>query len=106
MHEDPRCSRADPIFAEIEQPGVGRLLANTSPLAFSADGRMPPQPAPRLGQDTEAVLTQVLGLSAADQTAQGSGVRREAMAALGALATDPSPRLAGYAFVARLMQAQ
>lgn len=56
--EDPRCSAANPMFAEIEQPGVGRILAPGSPLRPAA----PPRPAPRLGQDTDAVLSERLGL--------------------------------------------
>ena len=66
LHEDPRCSPANPMFAEIDQPGAGRVLANASPLAFSHDTRPPPAAAPRLGADTEAVLTDLLGLSSAD----------------------------------------
>jgi 2-methylfumaryl-CoA isomerase len=58
--EDPRCSAANPLFAEIEQPGVGRLLAPRVPLMPSA----PPKPAPVLGADTDAVLGEWLGLPA------------------------------------------
>jgi 2-methylfumaryl-CoA isomerase len=65
VHEDPRCSVANPIFGMIDQPGAGRILANASPLGFSADGRLPPLAAPRLGEHTEAVLTEILGLSGA-----------------------------------------
>jgi 2-methylfumaryl-CoA isomerase len=59
VREDPRCSPANPLFQEIEQPGVGRVLAPASPLQPA----LPPRPAPRLGGDTDAVLAQVLGLS-------------------------------------------
>jgi 2-methylfumaryl-CoA isomerase len=58
VREDPRCSAANPLFAEIEQPGVGRVLAPSSPLQPA----MPPRPAPRLGADTGAVLREILGL--------------------------------------------
>jgi 2-methylfumaryl-CoA isomerase len=58
--EDPRCSAANPLFAEVEQPGVGRMLAPGSPLQPA----LPPRPAPRLGGDTDAVLAEVLGLPA------------------------------------------
>lgn len=58
LREDPRCSAANPMFAEIEQPGIGRLLAPGSPLRPAP----PPRPAPRLGADTEAVLAERLGL--------------------------------------------
>jgi 2-methylfumaryl-CoA isomerase len=62
--EDPRASPANPIFADVEQQGVGTLLANGVPLRFGL-GDIPPMPAPRLGEHTEAVLTGVLGLSGA-----------------------------------------
>ncbi|MDE2515544.1 MAG: CoA transferase [Rhodospirillales bacterium] len=62
--EDARASAANPIFAEIDQPGVGRILANAAPLAFAVDPAPPPAPAPVLGADTEAVLCGLLGLSA------------------------------------------
>ena len=55
---------ASPLLAEIDQPGVGPLLAPGSPLAM--DGTTGPRPAPALGADTGAVLTGLLGLSAAD----------------------------------------
>ncbi|MGG5820921.1 CoA transferase [Falsiroseomonas sp. HW251] len=58
VREDPRCSAANPLFAEIEQQGVGRVLAPSSPLQPA----IPPRPAPRLGADTDAVLAEVLGL--------------------------------------------
>jgi 2-methylfumaryl-CoA isomerase len=55
---------ASPLLAEIDQPGVGPLLAPGSPLA--TDGTTGPRPAPALGADTAEVLTGLLGLSAAD----------------------------------------
>ena len=54
----------NPLLAEIDQPGVGPLLAPGSPLAM--DGTTGPRPAPVLGADTGAVLTGLLGLSAAE----------------------------------------
>ncbi|MFH5925702.1 CoA transferase [Roseomonas xinghualingensis] len=65
VREDPRCSTANPLFAEIEQPGAGRILAPRVPLAFSGTPRPDPRPAPRLGEDSDAVLAEVLGLSTA-----------------------------------------
>jgi len=52
---------ANPLLSEIQQPGVGRVLAPASPLA--RDGRADPVPAPPLGADTADVLTSLLGLS-------------------------------------------
>jgi len=63
---DPRCSPANPMFAEVDQPGVGTYLTPGSPLAFSAAERLPPAPAPLLGQHTDEILAGVLGLSATE----------------------------------------
>jgi 2-methylfumaryl-CoA isomerase len=64
---------ASPLLAEIDQPGVGPLMAPGSPLAM--DGATGPRPAPALGADTGAVLTGLLGLSAADvQTLADRGI--------------------------------
>jgi 2-methylfumaryl-CoA isomerase len=63
----------NPLLAEIDQPGVGPLLAPGSPLAM--DGTTGARPAPVLGADTAAVLTGLLGLSAADvQALAGRGI--------------------------------
>ncbi|MGH7092629.1 MAG: CoA transferase [Stellaceae bacterium] len=63
---DPRCSPQNPIFAEIDQPGIGRYLMPGLPLDFSAAPREPTRPAPRLGDDTDAVLAEMLGLGNAE----------------------------------------
>ena len=59
---DPRCSTANPMFAEVDQPGVGRYLTPGSPLRSADTTRGEPAPAPILGQHTDEVLTDVLGL--------------------------------------------
>jgi 2-methylfumaryl-CoA isomerase len=58
-------ARNDPnsIAAEIVQPGIGPTLATGRPVRWDGQGAGP-VPAPRLGEHTEAVLTDVLGLSA------------------------------------------
>ena len=60
----------NPLLHPITQPGVGPLLAPGSPLAI--DAAPGPGPAPVLGVDTAAVLTGLLGLSAADVAALAS----------------------------------
>lgn len=62
VDEDPRCSPENPMFETIEQPGIGEVLAPGSPLSFGASPRPPVLPAPTLGQHTEEVLTELLGL--------------------------------------------
>lgn len=66
VRDDPECSPANPIFRRIEQPGVGDMLAAGLPLDFSAVSRVPAAPAPRLGQHTEQVLHEVLGMPAGE----------------------------------------
>lgn len=64
--EDARCSTDSELFREVEQPGIGTYLAPGSPVAF--DGVLPvaPAPAPVLGQHTDEILGEVLGLSAGE----------------------------------------
>jgi len=62
LSEDPRVSEANPMFARIDHPGYGRFLTAASPLAFDATPRPDPAPASRIGDDTAAVLADVLGL--------------------------------------------
>ncbi len=62
VQNDPRCSAANPMLAEIDQPGVGRHLAPGHPVDFGALARQAPAPAPTLGQHTDDVLAAVLGL--------------------------------------------
>jgi 2-methylfumaryl-CoA isomerase len=66
VNTDPRCSTANPLFAEIDQPGIGRYLAPGLPLDFSAAPRQPTRPAPLLGEHTDSVLSEVLGLGATE----------------------------------------
>jgi 2-methylfumaryl-CoA isomerase len=62
LDEDWRCSTANPMFAEVEQPGIGRYLMPGSPLEVAGDERVPVQPAPVVGQHTDEILADVLGL--------------------------------------------
>ncbi|MGH7934040.1 MAG: CoA transferase [Candidatus Binataceae bacterium] len=65
VREDPRCSLANSMFAEVEQPGIGEYLMPGSPLYFSAAPRVPVRRAPMLGENTDEVLADVLGLGSA-----------------------------------------
>ena len=66
VRDDPRCSPQNPLFAEIDQPGIGRYPMPGLPLEFSASPRQPTRPAPRLGEHTEQILSEVLRLPAAE----------------------------------------
>lgn len=63
VRDDPRCSVENPLFAEIDQPGIGRYRMPGLPLDFAAAPRQPARPAPRLGEHTDEILASVLGLS-------------------------------------------
>jgi 2-methylfumaryl-CoA isomerase len=62
VSEDPRCSPANPMFSTLAQPGVGEYLVPGSPLAFSRLGRLPARRAPLLGEHTDEILAERLGL--------------------------------------------
>jgi 2-methylfumaryl-CoA isomerase len=66
VNEDPRCSTANPMFVEVEHPGVGAYLMPGSPLSFSGVERVPVRRAPILGEHTEEILADVLGLAATE----------------------------------------
>ncbi len=65
VREDPRCSTDNPLFDDVEQPGIGAFMMPGSPLEFERHERRAVRPAPLLGQHTDEILADVLGLSAA-----------------------------------------
>jgi len=66
VNDDPRCSTANPMFEEVEQPGIGTYLMPGSPLSFAAAPREPVRRAPLLGEHTDEVLGELLGLTDAE----------------------------------------
>jgi 2-methylfumaryl-CoA isomerase len=66
VREDTSCSEANPMFRNIDQPGVGRYLVPGLPFDFSAVSRTAPTGAPRLGEHTEEVLACVLGIGSSE----------------------------------------
>jgi 2-methylfumaryl-CoA isomerase len=63
ISEDKRVSAANPMFAELDQPGIGAYLVPGSPIDFGAFERQKPVRAPALGEHTFEILSQDLGMS-------------------------------------------
>lgn len=62
LAEDTDLSIDNPMFSEIDTPGLGKFLVPGSPLNFSEHARAKPVPAPLLGTHTEEILGDVVGL--------------------------------------------
>lgn len=60
---DDDCSLDNPMMGQISQPGIGDLLASGSPIRFDESLNLDAMPAPQLGQHTEEILKDELGLS-------------------------------------------
>ena len=54
----------NPMFAVVDQPGVGSYLAPGSPVDFTGQARTDAEAAPAPGRHTEEVLSETLGLGA------------------------------------------
>jgi 2-methylfumaryl-CoA isomerase len=54
------------VLADVDQPGIGHVVSARSPLRFGSDYGTPAV-APRLGQHTDEVLAEVLGLGDAER---------------------------------------
>ena len=63
---DPDCSVDNPLFTLTEQPGIGSYLMPATPLEFGRSPRLPAMPAPALGEHTDQILLDILGLSEAE----------------------------------------
>ena len=61
---DNRVSLGNPLFAEVEQPEIGTYLTPGSPLQFQNLKPSSPIKAPALGENTNEILEEILGLSA------------------------------------------
>lgn len=66
LQQDPALSAANPILADITHPGGHRYLTPGAAATLPAEPRQPPVPAPSLGQHTDQVLSDLLGLSATE----------------------------------------
>jgi len=66
LENDERCSTSNPMFQEVEQPGIGTYLMPSSPLRFDACERLAARRSPLLGEHTDEVLAGVLGMTDAE----------------------------------------
>lgn len=66
VDSDPDCSEDNPLFSRVEQPGIGNYLVPSNPINFNALDTEPAKPAPLLGQHTDEILADTLGLNSAE----------------------------------------
>ena len=59
---DQRCSEENPLIQIISQEGIGKFPAAGLPLRFQALEEQPVKPAPSLGEHTNEVISDMLGL--------------------------------------------
>ena len=64
VENDPRCIAENPLFDPVLHPGGSTYPTAKGLARFGGDAGRPARAAPRLGQDTEQVLADHLGLSA------------------------------------------
>jgi len=64
VEEDPRLSAGNPMFENVDHPGIGPMLTAGSVFDYSALPRTPAAPAPELGQHADEILSGELGLGA------------------------------------------
>jgi 2-methylfumaryl-CoA isomerase len=62
LANDPRVGLNNPVWERINTVGIGEQLTAGSPLRAAGESRTPTSPAPLLGQHTDEVLHEVLGL--------------------------------------------
>lgn len=65
VQQDEDCSTDNPLFGMVNQPGIGEYLVPGSPIRFTEAENLPPLVAPQLGEHTDQILAEDLGLDAA-----------------------------------------
>jgi 2-methylfumaryl-CoA isomerase len=66
LSQDKDAVLDNPMFTVLDQPGMGSYPVAASPLQFGAVPRDAPKPAPQLGQHTDEILSDILGLSSGE----------------------------------------
>ncbi|MBL4826178.1 MAG: CoA transferase [Spongiibacteraceae bacterium] len=65
VESDSACSIQNPLFSQVDQPNIGTTLTPSTPLNFGI-GRKPAARAPQLGEHSEQVLQDIVGLSSGE----------------------------------------
>ncbi|MFK4654268.1 2-methylfumaryl-CoA isomerase [Bradyrhizobium japonicum] len=65
LEQDPAFVRSNPIFSNVAHPSGCNYPTPGFAASFSGESRLEPPPAPRLGQDTEEVLSDLLRIPSA-----------------------------------------
>jgi 2-methylfumaryl-CoA isomerase len=65
VQDDDDCSPDNPLFGYVDQPGIGEYLVPGSPIRFTSADNLPPLKAPELGEHTDQILAEDLGLDSA-----------------------------------------
>jgi 2-methylfumaryl-CoA isomerase len=62
VEQDIDCTEQNPLFQTVDQPGIGEYLVPGSPIRFGDAPNLPSLKAPTLGQHTDEILAEDLGL--------------------------------------------
>lgn len=66
VDNDVDYSTENPLFEKVHQPGIGEYLMPSNPLNFDGLDNVAVTPAPLLGQHTDEILADTLGLSSSE----------------------------------------
>jgi 2-methylfumaryl-CoA isomerase len=66
VEKDADCSPDNPMFTLVDEPGVGSYPMAGTPLEFGAIPRMPAKRAPLLGEHTDEILMDILGIASSE----------------------------------------
>jgi len=61
LEHDKDLTTDNPMFTMMDQQGLGRFPVPASPVSFAHSGQNEARPAPRLGEHTEEILSEVVG---------------------------------------------
>ena len=66
LSEDSDCSLDNPLFERVTHPATGTYLTPSSPIRFGLSENLKSLKAPKLGEHTNQILAEVLGLSSVE----------------------------------------